>query len=65
MERYNRDTRDLQWFGYKDTFLALLHSPSTQLESFLHYVNKLPYGGENLTQLSLTPINDTKLIVEF
>jgi hypothetical protein len=36
-------------FGYKDTFLALLHSPSTKLKSFLHYVNKLPYGGENLT----------------
>ena len=26
-----------------------LHSPSHLLESFLHYVNKLPYGGENLT----------------
>ena len=49
MERSNRETKDLQWFGYKDTFLALLHSPSHQLESFLHYVNKLPYGGENLT----------------
>ena len=49
MERSNRETRDLQWFGYKDTFLDLLHSPSTELDSFLHYVNKLPYGGENLT----------------
>ena len=28
----------------------------TLLESFLHNFNKLPYGGENLTQLSLTPI---------
>ncbi|GJR75185.1 hypothetical protein Tco_0087550 [Tanacetum coccineum] len=28
---------------------ALLHSPSTQLESFLHYVNKLPLGRENRT----------------
>ncbi|GKB95454.1 uncharacterized mitochondrial protein-like protein [Tanacetum coccineum] len=26
---------------------ALLHSLSTQLESYLHYVNKLPLGGEN------------------
>ena len=49
MERSNRETKDLQWFGYKDTFLALLHSSSHLLESFLHYINKLPYGGENLT----------------
>ena len=41
MERFNRETKDLQWFGYKDTFLALLHSSSHLLESFLHYVNKL------------------------
>ena len=65
MERSNRETKDVYWFGYKDTFLALHHSPSHQLESFLHYVNKLPYGGENLTKLFLTPINDTKLNVEF
>ena len=49
MERSNHETKDLQWFGYKDTFLALLRSSSHLLESFLHYVNKLPYGGENLT----------------
>jgi hypothetical protein len=49
MERSNRETKHLYWFGYKDTFLALLHSPSPLLESFLLYVNKLPYGGENLT----------------
>ena len=29
--------------------MFLLHSPSHLLESFLHYVNKLPFGGENLT----------------
>ena len=57
MERSNRETRDLQWFGYKDTFLALLHSPSTKLESFLHYTNKLPYGGENLTHQLHTKIS--------
>ncbi|GJV18322.1 hypothetical protein Tco_1367342 [Tanacetum coccineum] len=32
---------------------ALLNSPSTKLESSLHYVNKLPLGGENRTQLCL------------
>ena len=49
MKRSNREPKDLQWFGYKDTFLALLHSSSTELESFLHQINNLPYGGENLT----------------
>ena len=31
--RERKDTTDVQWFGYKDTFLALLHSPSHLLES--------------------------------
>ena len=62
MERSNRETKELQWFGYKDTFLALLHSPSHLLESFLHQIEKphlwqrKPYTPNNTPQQYHTTI---------
>ncbi|GJT81749.1 putative reverse transcriptase domain-containing protein [Tanacetum coccineum] len=50
--------------GNEDSF-AQLTPGEHRLESFLHYVNKLPYGEENLTQLSPILIFNTKLDVEF
>lgn len=63
MERSDRD-KDIYSGSVTKLFLALLHSPSNQLKSSKHYVNKHPSGGENLTT-SLIPISDTKLNVEY
>ena len=49
MERSNHNTRIYSGSATRTPSLFLLHSPSHLLESFLHYVNKLPYGWENLT----------------
>ena len=62
LERSNHNTEVYSGSVTKLLF-TLLHSPDTQIESSLHYVNKLPSGGENRTML-LTPISDTKLNVE-
>lgn len=56
---------DLQWFSYKDTFLVPTPLPESPTREFSSLLNKLPFGGENRTQLLLTPFNDTKLNVEF
>ena len=63
MERSNRDN-EIYSGSVTKLFFALLHSPSTQLESYKHYVNNLPSGGENRTT-SLTLFSDTKLDVEY
>ncbi|GKD84177.1 hypothetical protein Tco_1351016, partial [Tanacetum coccineum] len=48
----NHNTRIYSGSVTKHLF-TLLHSSSTKLESSLHYVNKLPLGRDNRTQLSL------------
>jgi hypothetical protein len=47
LERSNQDTKIYSGSVTKLLF-ALLHSPSTQLESSMHYVNKLPLSGETV-----------------
>ena len=49
MERSNLDKKIYSGSATK-LFFALLHSPSTTLESFKHYINNLPSGGENRTR---------------
>ena len=39
--------------------------PDSPTREFSSLLNTLPLGGENLTQLLLTPFNDTKLNVKF
>ena len=56
MERSHRETKDLQWFGYKDSFLALLHSPSHLLESFSSLCQQAPLWRRKPYTTLLTPL---------
>ena len=53
MERSNDNTLIYSGSVTKHLF-ALLHSSSLLLESFLHYVNKLPCGRETLHTFAYT-----------
>ncbi|GJR85883.1 hypothetical protein Tco_0209894 [Tanacetum coccineum] len=52
MERSNQQQYEELSVSVTKHLFALLHIPSTKLESFLHYVNKLPLGGENHSELA-------------